>query len=124
MKLIKLISWIIVAFLIFIGCQKKAGKEAVSAETVKATIENYIKQNSTPEGTFALEDTVEGKTWQLVYDYVHDTVNKTEDGRYFACVDLVEGENRLDVDVYVKKADDKLQVDEIKIHKVNGVSRW
>ena len=120
----KLISWMVVASLIIIGCQKKAEKKAVNVETMKTIIENYIKQNSTPEGTFALEDTVEGKTWQLVYDYVHETVNKTEDGRYSACVDMVEGENRLDVDVYVKKADDKLKVDEIKIHKVNGVSRW
>lgn len=43
---------------------------------------------------------------------------------YSACVDFTEGDNRLDLDIYVVKEDDEPKVPEVIIHKVNGESRW
>ncbi len=123
----RIIYWILAGLLIMsvaIGCQKKEEQNALSDEEVKETIVKHIKSKTTPEGTFAIEDTVEDKTWQLTYDHVHEAVHKTEDGRYYACVDFTEGENRLDLDVYVAIEDDKPEVSEVVIHKVNDQSRW
>ncbi|MFQ5823867.1 MAG: hypothetical protein ACE5JB_07425 [bacterium] len=109
---------------IFMSCQKKDEKKELSNSHVKEVIVNYIKNETGPEGTFAIEDTIEVKTWQLTYDYVHESVHKAEDGRYYACVDFTEGDNRLDLDLYVAKEDDELKISEVVIHKVNGESRW
>jgi hypothetical protein len=108
---------------ILVSCQKQEEKELSDSE-VRDAIVNYIKNEAGTDGTFAIEDTVAGKTWQLTYDYVHETVQETEDGRYYACVDFTEGNNRLDLDIYVVKEDDKPKVSEVVIHKVNGESRW
>ncbi len=121
--------FILVVLLSFTGCQKteKAREEARPAaltdEQVVQGIEAYIKNHLDADSTFAIEDTLEKRTRHLKLDYVHTTVHHTEDGKYYACADMTEGAQKLDLDFYVVVEDTTPKVSEVVIHKVDDVSR-
>ena len=120
---------ILVVLLSFAGCKKteEAREEAPTAtltdEQVVQAIEAYIAGNLAADSTFAVEDTLENRTRRLKLDYVHTSVHPTEDGKYYACADMIEGEQVLDLDFYVVSEDGKPKVSEVLIHKVDGVVR-
>jgi hypothetical protein len=123
---------ILIALITLVACQRQeesaeppeAQAPQLSADRVKEAIMVYLENNTGEDGTFALEDSVESRTRQLTYGYVHDSVNETEDGRYAACVDFTDGADTLDVDFYVSPSPaGAAEVSEVVIHKVNGESR-
>lgn len=117
------------------SCQKREEKaeqapaEAkLAAAQVKEAIEFYIQMNTNAEGPFAVEDTVQNRTRQLSFGYVHSSVHETESGSYYACVDFTESrpswDDTLDLDFYVAlNPDNEPAVSRVVIHKVNGKSR-
>ncbi len=121
--------FILVVLLSFTGCKKteKAREEARPAaltdEQVVQGIEAYIKNHLDADSTFAIEDTLEKRTRHLKLDYVHTSVHRTEDSRYYACADMIEGGQELDLDFYVVSEDGKPKISEVLIHKVDDVSR-
>lgn len=120
--------WISALLVALTSCAKqdeRADRTKLDPTAVKQTIQTYIEENTGPEGTFAIKDPVEDRTRQLAFDYVHDSVHETDDGRYYACVDFTEApEDTLDLDFYVSvDASGAPKVSEVVIHKVNGVSR-
>ncbi len=121
--------FILVVLLSFAGCQKteEAREEAPTAtltdEQVVQAIEAYIAGNLAADSTFAVEDTLENRTRNLKLDYVHTTVHRTDDGKYYACADMTEGAQKLDLDFYVVVEDTTPKVSEVLIHKVDGVVR-
>ncbi len=131
LKIISLLLGLL-AVAVMVGCQKKEeaaeaadGKALLAAEQVKETIESYIQEHTTEAGAFALDDTVVGRTRSLTFSRIHETVNQTEDGGYYACVDFTEAPaDTLDVDFYVSADESGTpEVTDVVIHKVNGVSR-
>ena len=121
---IKFVLFTLVLFLFtLIGCQKQDEIAKLSSEEVIKIITSYISGKIGDEGSFEVEDTSENRTRNLQFDFVHESVNETEDARYYACVDFTEGEVRLDLDLYVSKVNGEHKVSEVVIHKVNGESR-
>ncbi len=117
------------ALMAFAGCKKQETQQAetsaaLTAEQVKDAINAYIQTHSAA-GKFALQDSVVNRTRELTFGYVHESVNQTEDGRWVACVDFTEAPaDTLDLDFYVAMDESgKPQVEDVVIHKVNGVSR-
>ncbi len=101
--------------------EKVTGEET---EKVRGFIESYVKQDSTLKGGFLIYDGKENKVLNLKYDYVHKGVEKTESGEYFACVDFSDiNKNTYDVDVYVSKKGEEMDITKLVIHKVNGKDR-
>ena len=121
--------FILVVLLSFAGCKKteKAREEARQAtltdEQVVQAIEDYIAGNLAADSTFAVEDTLENRTRRLKLDYVHTSVHRTDDGKYYVCADMTEGAQKLDLDFYVVVEDTTPKVSEVVIHKVDNVSR-
>jgi hypothetical protein len=122
------ISLMMVAFFALTSCQKSEEETKLEPARVKEAIMSYIQINTSSEGAFAVEDTVENRTRRLNFGYVHDSVHETEDGLYYACVDFTESrpsrEDTLDLDFYVTlDPDGKPAVSKMVIHEVNGKSR-
>ena len=113
---------VLIGPLALLSCQKAA---KLSAEQVKQAITTHIRDSMGAQNTFAVEDTLAGRTRQLTLDYVHDSVHETEDGRYYACVDFTEVPgDTLDLDFYVTVGSSGApKISEVVIHKVNGESR-
>ncbi|MFQ5707121.1 MAG: hypothetical protein ACE5HO_06700 [bacterium] len=114
----------------FVACQKNQQKSEKTApvvqltkEQVVQTIEDYVKGHLDADGTFAIEDSVENRTRHLKFDHVHESVDTLGTGRYLACTDMKEGSSVLDLDFYVVDQNGKPAVSEVKIHKVDGISR-
>ncbi|MGH7792722.1 MAG: hypothetical protein ACREOB_10470 [Thermodesulfobacteriota bacterium] len=116
-----------IIFLLVLGVGILRAGEKVSgeeAETVRSTIESYVKQDSDLKGGFLIYDEKENRVLNLTYDHVHKGVERTEGGEYFACVDFVDSnKNTYDVDVYVDKEGEGLNISKMIIHKVNGKDR-
>ena len=116
-----------VIFLLVLGVgMVRAGEKVTGeeAETVRSTIESYVKRDSNLKGGFLIYDEKENKVHNLTYDHVHKGVEKTEGGEYFACVDFVDNDkNTYDLDVYVEQDGEEWDISEIVIHKVNGKDR-
>ncbi len=125
---------ILLVLITLVACQRQEGSAEqpqtqaaqLTAAQVKEAITTYVQDNTGAEGTFAIEDAVEGRIRQLTFGYVHDSVHETEDGRYYACVDFTEGPtDTLDLDFYVREDPRGApQLSEVVIHKVNGESRF
>jgi hypothetical protein len=106
--------------------ERAPAKAKLEAAQVKKAIESYIQINTNAEGALAVEDTVENRTRQLRFGYVHSSVHETEGSSYYACVDFTEAPaDTLDLDFYVAlNPDNEPAVSKVVIHKVNGKSRW
>jgi len=55
--------------------------------------------------------------------FLNEPGQQTEKGDYFACADFTDSSDRLDLDLYVTKAEGNPKVSAVVIHKVNGESR-
>lgn len=102
--------------------QEVTGKEA---EQVRSAIGDYVNRDGGLKGGFFIYDEETGRVLGLEYDHTHETVKKTDTGKYFACVDFVdENKNTYDLDFYLDKTGSgNWEVDEIVVHKVNGENR-
>ena len=118
----KLIFFAVIVFA-FISCGKQEEITKLSSEDVVKIIGDYIKEKISEDGSFAVEDKKENRTWELEYVKIYEPVQQTDEGDYFTCVDFTDGDDRLDVDLYVTKKEGKPKVSDIVIHMVNGESR-
>jgi len=110
--------------LILSGLLVALGGEKVPPEkeaAVKKAIQDYIKQDQGLKGSFLIKDEQAGTIRELTFDYVHDGVSKTGEGRYVACVDFKQSQKVLDLDFYVQPSPSgELRVSEIVIHRIDG----
>jgi hypothetical protein len=92
-------------------------------QAIRAHIEDVTKSSG---GHFPVKDDVLNKTWQLELVRVHkDRLQALADGSYFACVDLKADDGTMvDVDFFLKKKGDDLDVTETTVHKINGKARY
>ncbi|MFZ3208645.1 MAG: hypothetical protein WA140_07395 [Geobacteraceae bacterium] len=102
----------------------------VTAAFVKKSIKSHVKaQSKAANGVFIIHDEKLGKDWNLKLEKIHDPVRRFEkEGKtiYFTCCDFkaTEGKDILDVDFWMVKKGDKLEVIDTKIHKLNGAPRY
>ena len=92
-----------------------------SAQDIRDRIAAYVKEKVKVEGAFRIKDEVTGSTRTLTLDRVHDRVGKTG-GAYYSCTDMRDAATGqlLDLDFDVKASDGKLDVVDVRIHKVDG----
>ena len=120
----KLILFVTLMIFAFVSCQKQAEEiTKLSSEDVVKIIGDYIKEKISEDGSFAVEDKKENRTRELEYVKIYEPVQQTEEGDYFTCVDFTDGDDRLDVDLYVTKTEGIPKVSNVVIHMVNGESR-
>lgn len=105
-----------------------AGKkvsDASEAAKVKNAIQQYVQHDQQMKGGFFLRDPKANVVRDLKFDRVHPDIEKTPDHQYVSCVDFTDrSNNRLDVDFYLKPdARGNLEVERIKVHKLNGVDQ-
>lgn len=94
---------------------------AAKSTAAKKAIKEYVQQDQALKGAFLIRDSRTSTVRELTFDYVHDTVHETEDGRYFACVDFKQGEKVLDLDFYLEETPGgHFQISDIVIHKIDG----
>lgn len=103
-----------------------AAKPASTADLEKAIREHVEETAKKNDGKFPVKDDVLKKTWQLTLVRVHtDKLTQLSDTTYFACVDFkADDETVVDVDFYLEQKNDKLEVTDTSVHKVNGVARY
>jgi len=115
----------------YVAAAEHPGKP-ITAEVVKESIQDYVEtQTKMNQGVFLVNDDKLNKAWQLKMVKIHDPVRMFErEGKtiYFACVDFesVYSKNILDIDIdlWMNPQKDKLEVVEIRVHKVNGIPRY
>lgn len=96
-----------------------------SAEELRGRITDYVKEQEDSEGAFRIEDEVTGATRTLTLEQVHERVGKTGDA-YYSCTDMRDAETGelLDLDFDVEATEGRLDVADVRIHKVNGEARY
>ena len=101
--------------------------EKISTDDIDKAIRAHIEEKTKASGgRFSVQDEVLKKTWELELVRVHkDRLQSLADGTYFACVDFQAADGTsVDVDFFLKKAEDRLAVSDTSVHKVNGKARY
>lgn len=95
------------------------------AEAIRQTIRDYVKQVIKKDGKFTIHDDVTGTTRELDLVRVHQRVGKTGP-LYYSCTDMRDKKTGqlLDLDYDVKATGMKLEVVDVRIHKVDGKARY
>ena len=95
------------------------------AEAIRQTIRDYVKQVIKKDGKFTIHDDVTGTTRELALVRVHQRVGKTGP-LYYSCTDMRDQQTGqvLDLDYDVKATGMRLEVVDVRIHKVNGKARY
>ncbi len=107
----------------------------VTPDQVKKAILDYVRWDSNLKGGyFLIWDENEQQVWKLRFSRPHGGVRVVEGEKYFLCTDFKAESKQpdgsisttlFDLDFWVKQdEDDKLRVDQIKIHKVAGIPRF
>jgi len=96
-----------------------------SAEELRDRIAAYVNEQEDAEGAFRIEDEVTGATRTLTLERVHERVGKTGDA-YYSCTDMRDAETGelLDLDFDVQAVEGRLDVVDVRIHKVNDQPRY
>jgi hypothetical protein len=104
----------------------KTAKKMSTDDIDKAIRAHIEKTVAASGGRFPVKDDVLNKTWDLELVKVHnDKLQALADGRYFACVDFKAADGTMvDVDFFMKKAGDALEVTDTTVHKINGKARY
>jgi len=104
----------------------KTAKKMSTDDIDKAIRAHIEKTAAASGGKFPVKDDVLNKTWDLELVKVHnDKLQALADGRYFACVDFKAADGTMvDVDFFMKKAGDALEVTDTTVHKINGKARY
>ena len=87
-------------------------------------VESHVAKS--PDG-FLVKDAKLGKEWRLKLVGVHKKkVVHLGDKKFFACADFksLDSKDKLDLDFYASKAGDAWSIDQVLIHKVNGIARY
>ena len=96
--------------------------EVTRAWQVMAAIHNYIATNKDASGNLPIKDDKTGETIPLQFVEIHQPVRHLKkDGEYFVCTDFRKPGSQdeyYDIDFWVNQKSGKLEVDNVKIHKV------
>lgn len=105
--------------------KEHGGTSAPSADAIRAAMKDYVMDKSKATGTFDVTDPETGKTRKLELLKVHERVGKTGD-YYYSCADFKDTETgqMLDLDLDVEGKGGKLNVVDVRIHKLEGKERY
>ncbi len=96
--------------------------EGARAWQVMAAIHEYITNNKDANGALEIKDDKTGKTIPLDFVEIHQPVRHLKkNGEYFVCTDFRKpgsNDEYYDIDFWVNEKTGKLEVDNVKIHKV------
>jgi len=96
--------------------------EVVRAWHVMSAIHNYITENRNEDGALELKNPKTGEVIPLDFVEMHQPVrHMKKDGEYFACTDFRKPGSQdeyYDIDFWVNQKSGKLEVDNVKVHKV------
>jgi hypothetical protein len=103
--------------LVFAGEEGKASDE--TAAQVRQAIESYVKKDMALKESFLLRDPQTGQPMSLMFDQVHQGVEKVN-GEYVACVDFQREGKTYDVDFFVQPHGGQWEISRLRVHKVDG----
>jgi hypothetical protein len=96
--------------------------EVTRAWQVMAAIHNYIATKKDENGNLPIKDDKTGETIPLQFVEIHQPVRHLKkEGEYFVCTDFRKPGSQdeyYDIDFWVNQKSGKLEVDNVKIHKV------
>jgi len=96
--------------------------EVTRAWQVMSSIHNYIATHKDTEGHLDIKDDKTGETLPLDFVEIHQPVRHLKkEGEYFVCTDFRKPGSKdeyYDIDFWVNQKSGKLEVDNVKIHKV------
>jgi hypothetical protein len=96
--------------------------EVVRAWQVMSAIHNYIVTHKDKNGDLDLKDEKTGETIPLEFVEIHQPVRHLgKEGEFFACTDFRKPGSKdeyYDIDFWVNEKTGKLEVNDVKIHKV------
>jgi YHS domain-containing protein len=96
--------------------------EVTRAWQVMSSIHNYIATHKDADGHLQIKDDKTGDTLPLDFVEIHQPVRHLKkEGEYFVCTDFRKPGSKdeyYDIDFWVNQKSGKLQVDNVKIHKV------
>ena len=107
--------------------KESGGKVTVTKDELADAIEVYVKEASTAEGYFVVNDEEAGKELKLTLDKVHrKRLSRVGEGLYFACADFKNIDGTIyDLDVFMKgTAKDNLSFSKFSVHKEAGKERY
>lgn len=97
-------------------------EQARGWEVMSAVEEDVVKERAKGGGTFKLKDAKTGEEVNLDFVGTHQPVRRLQqDGRFFACTDFRKAGTKdqfYDVDFWVDEKNGKMNVDEVRLHKV------
>lgn len=96
-----------------------------SAKDIRDSMKKYVDEKSAEAGAFEIYDSQDSKLRRLNLIKVHERVGKTGN-YYYSCADFkdIETGEKLDLDLDVEAKNGKLNVVDVRIHKVNGKERY
>ncbi len=96
--------------------------EVTRAWQVMSAIHNYIATHKDANGDLPIKDDKTGETLPLEFVEIHQPVRHLKkDGEYFVCTDFRKPGSQdeyYDIDFWVNQKTGKLEVDNVKVHKV------
>jgi len=96
--------------------------EVTRAWHVMSAIHNYVATHKDKDGNLEIKDDKTGETLPLEFVEIHQPVRHLKkEGEYFACTDFRKPGSQdefYDIDFWVNQKTGKLQVDNVKVHKV------
>ena len=96
--------------------------EVTRAWQVMSAIHGYIATHKDKDGNLHIKDDKTGETLPLEFVEIHQPVRHLKkEGEYFACTDFRKPGSQdeyYDIDFWVNQKTGKLQVDNVKVHKV------
>jgi len=96
--------------------------EVTRAWHVMSAIHNYIATHKDKDGNLPIKDDKTGETLPLEFVEIHQPVRHLKkEGEYFACTDFRKPGSQdeyYDIDFWVNQKTGKLEVDNVKVHKV------
>lgn len=99
--------------------------KAPSSDDIRAAMKAYVDKKSQDTGTFDILDPETGKARKLKFERVHERVGKTG-SYYYSCADFTDADSgeKFDLDLDLEDKDGKLDIVDVRIHKVNGKERY
>jgi hypothetical protein len=89
---------------------------------VMGAIHSYIATHKDKDGHLDIKDAKSGETLPLDFVEIHQPVRRLKkDGEYFVCTDFRKPgseDEYYDIDFWVNQKTGKLEVDDVKVHKV------
>lgn len=96
-----------------------------SNQAVRGAMKAYVEKMSSETGNFEVFDKETGSRRRLSLVRIHDRVGKTGN-YYYSCADFkdIDTGELIDIDIDVEFEEGELEVEDVRIHKVEGKRRY